>query len=71
MVLSGTTHDQRNTNNRKQNPSLLEFCVKCALFFVIRRDWKGGLLVLCENGAKMAILAGFSYFWSVFFNWPL
>ena len=25
------------------------FCVKCCAVF---RDWKGGLLVLCENGAK-------------------
>ena len=25
----------------------------------VLRDWKGGLLVLCENGAKMAFWADF------------
>ena len=32
----------------------------CVNFCAVVRDWKGGLLVLCENGAKMAILAVFS-----------
>ena len=50
---------------------LLGFVCVCVNFCAVVRDWKGGLLVLCENGAKMAIWAGFNLFLSVLFNWPL
>ena len=40
---------------------MLGFVCVCVKFCAVVRDWKGGLLVMCENGAKMAIWAGFSY----------
>ena len=42
-------------------------CKNCAVV----RDWKGGLLVLCENGAKSGNLGWFRLVWIGVFYWPL